>query len=189
MSIGQYDAPSAKIGVVLPNWIGDVVMATPTLRALRLHFGVNAEIVGIMMPYVSEVLEGTSWLNRSIYFDRKSSDRHLSTLSVVRQLRRWRPDAMVLLTNSLRAGVLAWLSGAKRRVGYGRNGRTPLLSHSLPVPRAGGSLKPIASVDYYLELAYALGCARESPDLELSTLLGDEAITDRISSMVGRKGA
>ncbi len=28
-----------RIGVFLPNWIGDVVMATPALRALRQHFG------------------------------------------------------------------------------------------------------------------------------------------------------
>jgi heptosyltransferase-2 len=27
-----------KIAVLLPNWIGDVVMATPTLRAIRQKF-------------------------------------------------------------------------------------------------------------------------------------------------------
>ena len=48
-----------KIGIVLPNWIGDVVMATPTLRALRQHYGAEAEFVGIMRPYVSNVLDGT----------------------------------------------------------------------------------------------------------------------------------
>lgn len=174
------DSPPMKIGVVLPNWIGDVVMATPTLRALRHHFGTKAEIVGIMRPYVSQVLEGTPWLDRAIYFDRKSRDRNLHSLDVVRQLRRWQPEAMILLANSLRAGAMAWLSGAKERVGYARNGRGPLLSKRLAVPREGGQLKPISPVDYYLELAYALGCRRESPDLELATLPADEASADRV---------
>ena len=27
-----------KLGIFLPNWVGDAVMATPTLRALRKQF-------------------------------------------------------------------------------------------------------------------------------------------------------
>ena len=174
------DTSTTKIAVVLPNWIGDVVMATPTLRALRHHFGAEAELVGIMPPYVSQVLEGTRWLDRSIYLDRKSPDRNRRSLIVAWQMRKWRPDVMILLTNSLRAGAMAWLSGARERVGYARNGRGPLLTNKLRVPREGGKLKPVSPVDYYLELAYAVGCPRESPDLELATLPSDEASADRV---------
>ena len=51
-----------NIGIVLPNWIGDVVMATPALRAVRERFA-DAHLVGIMRPYVGEVLAGTPWLD------------------------------------------------------------------------------------------------------------------------------
>ncbi len=176
----ERDRRAAKIGIILPNWIGDAVMATPTLRALRHHYGTEAEIVGVMPPRISNVLIGTSWLDRSILFDRRSADRCQQTLGVVRQLRDWRPDAMLLLTNSLRAAAMAWLSGARDRVGYLRNGRGPLLSQGLAAPREGGKLKPIAPVDYYLELAYAVGCPRESPDLQLGTLPKDEMIASRV---------
>ena len=176
----RFLSPSAKIGIVLPNWIGDVVMATPTLRALRNHFGTGAELVGVMRPYVSRVLEGTDWLDRTIYFDRRSTDRSYHSLGVIRQLRQWRPDAMLLLTNSLRAGIMAWCSGAQERIGYARNGRGPLLSRILYAPREGGKLSPISPVDSYLNLAYALGCSRESPDLELATLPEDEKQADRV---------
>ena len=47
-----------RLGIFLPNWIGDVVMATPALRALRKHFGAEACFVGVMRPYVAEVLAG-----------------------------------------------------------------------------------------------------------------------------------
>ena len=50
-----------NIAVFLPNWIGDVVMATPALRAVRDQFP-SAEIVGVMRPYVADVLAGTGTL-------------------------------------------------------------------------------------------------------------------------------
>ena len=66
-----------KIALFLPNWIGDVVMATPTLRAIRKHYGGQAEIAGIMLPYVAPVLAGTPWLDRTFFYDRKSPDEEL----------------------------------------------------------------------------------------------------------------
>ena len=37
-----------NLALFLPNWVGDLVMATPTLRAVRRHFGPSARIVGIL---------------------------------------------------------------------------------------------------------------------------------------------
>ena len=47
-----------KIAIFLPNWLGDVAMATPTLRALRRHFGPQVRMVGILRPYLADVLAG-----------------------------------------------------------------------------------------------------------------------------------
>ena len=44
-----------RIALFLPNWVGDVVMATPALRALREHFQAD-ELIGVMRPYVADVL-------------------------------------------------------------------------------------------------------------------------------------
>src|SRR5437588_739019 len=54
-----------KIAVFMPNWIGDAVMATPALRALRQHFA-GAKLVGVLRPYVAGVLEGTGWLDEEV---------------------------------------------------------------------------------------------------------------------------
>src|SRR5437870_2287005 len=51
-----------KLALFLPNWVGDVVMVTPALRALREHFA-GAHLVGVLKPYVAGVLEGSSWLD------------------------------------------------------------------------------------------------------------------------------
>ena len=171
-----------KIGILLPNWIGDVVMATPTLRAIRKHFGADAEIAGIMRPYVSQVLAGTTFLDRTVLFDRKSADAAVRTPAVIRQLRDWRFDTMVLLPNSFRAATLAWRAGARQRVGYARNGRGWLLTTRLLPPREGRRPQPISAIDYYLHLAYAIGCPPESPQMELATQADDERGADQVWS-------
>src|ERR1700674_295240 len=106
-----------KIGIFIPNWIGDAAMATPALRALRRHFGEQAELIGILRPYVADVLAGTPWLNEQILYHPKSKNAAEQTWSVLGQLRQRQLDTVILLTNSLRAGVLAWASGARERIG------------------------------------------------------------------------
>ena len=44
-----------RIAIFLPNWIGDVVMATPAVRAVREAFPA-AELVAVCKPYVADVL-------------------------------------------------------------------------------------------------------------------------------------
>jgi heptosyltransferase-2 len=177
-----------KLGVFLPNWIGDVVMATPALRAMRKHLGPHARMYGVMRPYVGDVLTGTPWLDEQVLFAPKSPDRALRGLALVRRLRSLKLDAVVLLTNSLRTGFLAFLSGAKKRIGYARYGRGPLLTTRLQPPMRDSKLIKHPTVDYYLELAHALGCPAESPRLELATTAEDERSADLAWSQLKLRG-
>lgn len=167
-----------KLGIVLPNWVGDVVMATPTLRALRRHFA-DAQLVGILRPHLVPVLEGTPWLDELFLYQPRAADPALRGWSMLRRLRREQFDTILLLTNSLRTGVMARLSGAPRRVGFARNGRGLLLTERLYHRRAGRRYVPSPVLDDYLRLAYQLGCPVESPRLELATSAADEAAADR----------
>ena len=170
---------AVKIGVFVPNWVGDVAMSTPTLRALRRHFA-TARIVGVVRPYVGDVLAGTPWLDDQIPYHPKSADRSQRFRGVLGRLRDERLDAIVLLTNSFRSAALAWASGAQRRVGYVRYGRGMLLTDKLYQPRRAGKWLPIPAIDAYLQLAYALGCPWESSRLELATTAADEAAADAV---------
>ena len=153
-----------NIVVFLPNWIGDTVMATPTLRAVHKHFGPAATITGVMKPYVQKVLDGTPWLHQILLFDRKSSDPRLRLWSVARELRRIRPQVAMYLSSSWLPALMGWWSGAKQRVACVRGGRSWLLTHR--VPRS--SAAPISDVDRFLQLAYAVGCPCEERRLELA---------------------
>lgn len=180
-----------RLAVFLPNWIGDVAMATPTLRALRGLVGPEGHIVGVMRPYVSQVLAGTPFLDAELFYDPRSKQADLRSHALVRKLRGEKLDTVVLLTNSLRTGVLARLSGAKRRVGYARSFRGPLLTDALAPQTSGRTwygarrYTPSPVLDYYLELAYALGCPPESPQLELAISAADRAAADRTWQTLG----
>ena len=87
-------------------------MATPTLRALRSLAGVRGRLVSVLRPHIAEVLAGVETLDEQILFDPHSHDSELGSWSVIKQLRSSSPDAIVLLTNSLRTGLIAWATGA-----------------------------------------------------------------------------
>lgn len=167
-----------NIVIFLPNWIGDVAMATPALRALRRRFEGSAHFIGVMRPYVSEVLSGTHWLDETLLYQPRTDIAELGSRHLVRRLRSRRVDWAILLTNSLRTGVLAWLSGARRRVGFVRFGRGPLLTDRLYHRRDGRRYVPSPVLDDYLRLAYHVGCPPESPRLELATTPADEWLAD-----------
>lgn len=174
-----------NIAIFLPNWIGDVVMATPTLRAVRNWAPAGSRLWGVMRPYVADVLAGTSWLDEQVFYDPRAKDKQLGGRALIKHLRAANLDAAVLLTNSLRTAWLAWRSGASRRVGYVRGGRGLLLTDRLYPQREAGRYVPSPVLDYYLELAYHLGAPPESPQMELATLPRDEAAADALWQQFG----
>ncbi|MFQ5495619.1 MAG: glycosyltransferase family 9 protein, partial [Phycisphaerae bacterium] len=139
------EADPRSILVVLPTWVGDFVMATPTLRALRDRFA-DAHITFLMEPNLRELVAGGDWMNESIEWPLRGgrdasagasrvamSPRHKPYRDLVWDLRRRRFDWAVLLPNSFRAALLARLIAAGRRIGYDRDGRGMLLTDRLPV--------------------------------------------------------
>lgn len=168
-----------KIAVFCPNWIGDVVMATPVLRALRQHFA-GAHIVGVLKPYVADILEGAPWLDSQIHLDSRGpwSQRFLAAAS---QLRAEQVDLAVLLPNSFHSALTAWLGKCRRRIGYNRYHRGLLLTDKLePLRDDQGRLLPSPVIDAYNLLAERAGCPLPSHRLELFTVLRDEAAADAI---------
>lgn len=163
-----------KIAVFLPNWVGDAVMATPALRAVREGFA-DAEIVGILRPYVADVLDGLPLLNRTIQHDPRGDVADNRGWRFVRRLRRERFDLALLLPNSLRSAWIAKLSGAKRRVGFDRDLRGWLLTDRI---KSKPKSDPHPVIDEYLRLAEALGCLNLSLKMELATTQEDERQLD-----------
>jgi len=163
----------------LPNWIGDVVMATPAIRAVRNHFP-SSRLLAICRPYVAATIEGSPWLDDVILFDKKGPpDRR--EVGVIRRLRRERVDAAILFPNSFRSAAVAALGRCRRRIGFDRYGRGLLLTdpHG-PLRDAGGRIAPNPVIDEYNRLARALGTPEPGHRMELFTTAADESAADRV---------
>lgn len=161
-----------KIAIFCPNWVGDMVMATPALRAVRTQYPL-AEIVAVVRPYVSEVLAGLDLVDRTLLHSPpgRPGSGGLSGWAFARELRREDFDWALLLPNSFRSAWWAAVSGARRRVGFSRNGRGWLLTERVP-PRS--RRKPHPVIDEYLRLAAQFGCQQLSRTMELATTPEDE---------------
>jgi len=155
-------------------------MATPTLRAVRRHFGPSARIVGILRPQLTELLDGSDWLDEQFLFDPKSAQPEHGRLALIGRMRRQRFDIALLLTNSLHTAALAWLGGARQRVGYARDGRSFLLTKPVPAVRDGRRFQPVPMVENYLSLARAIDCPGKSPQLELHVTAVETRQAERV---------
>jgi heptosyltransferase-2 len=178
-----------RIAMVLPNWIGDAVMATPAVRALREHFA-DAHCTAVLRPYVAGVLEGAPWFDEQLLLERGGPWAHRWP-AVAWALRRQRCDLAVLFPNSFRPALVAWLAGCKKRIGFVRYARGPLLTHQLEPQRdERGRRLPSPAIDDYNRLAEAAGCPRPSYRMELFTTPRDEARADEVwhASGIGRFG-
>jgi heptosyltransferase-2 len=168
-----------RIALFLPNWIGDVVMATPAVRAVRATFPA-AELVAVCKPYVADVLAGAPWFAETVLAD-KRGPRERRLFAVARKLRAKPLDAALLFPNSFRTAALAYLGGAKRIVGFARYARGWFLTDKLSAKTdARGRYVPAPVMDDYNRLATALGTPDPGHRMELFTTPADEQRADAV---------
>ncbi len=134
------------------NWIGDAVMTMPAIHALRVARP-GARISLLVKPWVAPLFEKDPNMDEVILY----SGKHESIpgrIRLARELKARGFCAAVLLQNALDAAVIAMLAGIPERVGYRRDGRSFLLTRSVPFDSAAGRLHHI---DYYLNLLSRAG--------------------------------
>jgi heptosyltransferase-2 len=130
----------------MPTWIGDVCMATPTLRLLRDRLPEDASIIAAMRPGMTPLLQGLPWLDDIIECDPRGLAgpwRAGSRLAAVK------PDAILVLPGSWRSALTARLSGARKRIGYARDARGWLLTDAVKPPDRS---QPVATIAWYAQL-------------------------------------
>ena len=165
-------AENQHILVRLPNWLGDVVMSTPGLRALRAGFP-SARIHFHVRRELAPLLEGAPWFDELHSFDRQP-----------RWSEAWREgramgsvghfDLGLCLPDSYSSAFLMRAAGVECVVGYGRAGRGALLHRRIPPP-GGRGRQWMAREQSILELVKSLGCSEQGTHLELFTTDSEEA--------------
>ena len=141
-----------KIIVLCPNWVGDVVMATPVFDCLRRNYP-QAQITGVIRKYAAGVIKDGPWFDDIIELKDKT---YGGFWGGVRAIRSVAPDMAIVLPNSFRSSLIAFLGGARKRYGYKRDLRSFLLSDGPRPFREGRDIKPVPMVDYYMAICRSL---------------------------------
>lgn len=141
------------------GWIGDMVLLTPALRALKQTFR-ESRLELLLRPRVADLMESHPYVDACIV-DEKTEGRFRSLARLVRRVRNTSFDlAVVLHPTSFRNALLPFLARIPIRVGTNISGRGILLSKSC---RDDTSLH---EVHRYLRVLQLLDINTTSDDLE-----------------------
>src|SRR5829696_1755850 len=164
MSVISFPSPPARILILKPSAIGDVVHALPVLNLLRKTYP-TAHIAWLVTPACAGLLDGHPQLNEVLRFDRKGYGQGYKSVAAlkglfafVRSLREQKFDLVLDLQGLFRSGYLAWQTRAPHRVGFrsAREGAPLFYTHRVDVGTAEQH-----AIERYLTLAEAVGCPRE----------------------------
>lgn len=161
-----------RILVRAVNWVGDAVMTTPAIGAIRESFP-QAEIVLLANPLVSQLFSPHPWVDRVITFDRNGAHRGVrGKLRLASELRREAFDAAIILPNSFDSALVPWLAGIPVRLGKSSDGRGLMLTGRYrPDERAPGGHE----VEYYLGLVKHFGISGKATVPYLATTPVEDA--------------
>jgi len=145
-----------KALIIRPGAIGDVILTTPFIRALK-KANPGLQIDYLAAPFPAKALLGNPYLSRVIVFDKNELKKGgpfatiINTLKYYLYLRKQRYDVVFDLFGNMRTAVIALFTGARHRIGFTFRVRKHLYTIKVkPDP------KPKYNVWYHLDLLKAL---------------------------------
>ena len=168
-----------RIAIWKLSALGDVVLATPTLRAIRRQFP-ESFITLIVGRACYEAIARCPYVNDVLIADPTRKARTLlGKLRFAQRLKRLGADLSIDLQNSRLTHLWAWLAGIPVRIGYQRRwGR--LLSRAVIPPRS--PMHPVAHQHYLLKTVGFL------PDGEALELWPSEEDAQRVERLLKEAG-
>ena len=125
-----------NILVWLPSPMGDAVLCTPALRAIRQHFK-SSRISFFANAIVREILSPSRF--NDIWLQQQSKN----PLAIAKMLKKHKFTHAILFKNSFACGLATLLARIPSRIGYAREGRGFLLTDKLyPRKLPDGKFKP-----------------------------------------------
>jgi len=159
----------AKILIWLPSPMGDAILCTVALKAIRKRFACS-KITFLGNSTVQQVLSQSDFCNGWIEQEKNCP------FAAAKELRKHNFDQVILFKNSFKSALICWLARIPSRVGYARDGRGLFLNEKLcPAKLNPAAYKPVPMVNYYLAVASWLGAETDDRQLELSVSDNDLA--------------
>jgi heptosyltransferase-2 len=159
-----------RILLVNTTAIGDTLMSTPAIRAVRKSYP-RAFIAALASPPAREVLLHSPYLDEILLHPGKVNFAYFFRFpGLLRALRSRRFDLIVVFhANDPDAAPLAYLSGSPYRMGWRESRLSFLFTHPVPTRLTG-----VHTVDLRLRILETLGVMSQGRDLEIFLLPEEE---------------
>jgi len=107
----------SKILGIQFKYLGDVVVATPVLRAIKAHFaGVNCMCLFPRQPFPYwSILNGST--GYGLFQEKRDPASLVRTWPIIRQLRKERFDVTIDFAGNDRGAIFSRIIGGRRRIG------------------------------------------------------------------------
>lgn len=147
ISNSKFQIPK-KILIVRLDRIGDVVLSTPVIKAVRDAYP-EGYIAMMVRPYAREIVEGNPYLDEVILYDKDGAHKGLAgNIKFIQELRDKKFDTAIVLHPTSRTHIALALSGIPERIGYDRKTGF-LLTKKIPHTKQFGMKHEI---DYTLDI-------------------------------------
>ena len=167
---------SPRILIVRLSAIGDVIHGIPVACALREHFP-QSHIAWMVEGRSADLLRGHKAIDEIINVPRGWLKSPAFVWRLRGQLRRERYDVAIDMQGLTKSALVAWMSGAKRRIGFsGWEGRE--LSARLNNELVAATTRHV--VDINLELLRPLGITSPTVRFDLPETSADRAMAERL---------
>lgn len=164
-----------RVLVIRLRSIGDTVLATPSLIALR-RFLPDARIDVLLEDWVAPVLENFDAVDNVLTFGKDAK----SKLKTAREIRRNKYDVVFNLHGGTTSTFFTKASGAKHRIGFSTYQYSLLYNHRLPSPIDFWNQKTLHSAEQQLALLGFVGVPVE--DKPKTKLYVSESAREKINS-------
>jgi len=162
----------------MPSFLGDCINCTPALSLLEESFP-NAKIHLILRPHTISAFERDPRFN--CILDSHNSDKFISFKKLTQRIKGLNADAAVLMNNTFVGALMMKVAGIKTIVGYNKELRGFLLTHSLKLDRERHYINRYA----YLANALCENKHRYLPEVSLISDSRNSAIAEEKSLKIG----
>ncbi|MBR7781488.1 lipopolysaccharide heptosyltransferase II [Undibacterium luofuense] len=139
-----------RVLVIMPNWIGDAVMAQPLLQLLQTQYP-DVQIDVMATAWVAQVVRAMPEVTEVIQAPFRHGVLQLrERLNFARKLRSQNYSAAYILPNTFKFALLPWLARIPLRIGYKGESRYGLINRM----HFDDKQRPRAMTRFYAALAY-----------------------------------
>jgi len=154
---------SLKILLIKFSSLGDIILSSAAIKAIRRHFPSNYKISLLVAEKFKEVALGCPYIDELLVTDFKNRDKgFFGLLKLARMLRRKNFDIIIDLQNNRNSHILSFLSRAPQRYGYDNKKFGFLLNHSIKDEKPA-----IDPLTHQFRVLKMLGIELKEPHLEL----------------------